>query len=199
MGPADWNERYRSVDRVWSTGPNLFVEDRLKGDRPARGLDLAAGEGRNSAWLSGLGWSMTAVDFSDVAVEKGIGQDSGAEFVVADVLDWEPTGAFDLVLIAYLHLRETDFEKVVRRSVEWLDPGGQIFLVGHHTSNIERGWGGPQYLELLWDVEQIVGWIDGLTVVEAGVVRRPVETDDGPRFARDALVRGRVSPKTPAS
>lgn len=198
MGPTDWNERYRSVDRVWSTGPNLFVEDRLRGDQPGRGLDLAAGEGRNSVWLAEQGWEMTAVDFSDVAVEKGIEQKPGIEFIVADVLEWEPAGDFDLILIAYLHLRETDFEKIVRRSVQWLRPGGQIFLVGHHKSNIERGWGGPQYLEVLWDVELILGWLEGLMVVEAGVVRRPVETDEGPRFARDALIRARVSPRTPA-
>ena len=142
---------------------------------------------------------MTAVDFSGVAVAKGIGQGSGAEFVVADVLDWEPTGEFDLVLIAYLQLREADFEKVVRRSAQWLSPGGEIFLVGHHTSNIEQGWGGPQFLEVLWDVERIVDWIDGLTVVEAGVVRRPLETDDGPRFARDALVRAQAPPTAPTS
>lgn len=199
MGPTDWNERYQSVDRVWSIGPNLYVEDRLRGNSPGRGVDLAAGEGRNSVWLAEQGWSMTAIDFSEVAVAKGIGQDSGIEFVVADVLDWEPTGEFDLVLIAYLQIRETEFEKVVRRSVEWLSPGGEIFLVGHHTSNIERGWGGPQFLEVLWDVERIVDWIDGLTVVEAGVVRRPVETDDGPRFARDALVRAQALPTTPTS
>ena len=199
MGPIDWDKRYQSVDRVWSIGPNLYVKDRLRGNSPGRGVDLAAGEGRNSVWLAEQGWSMTAIDFSEVAVAKGIGQDSGIEFVVADVLDWEPTGEFDLVLIAYLQLRETEFEKMVRRSVEWLSPGGEIFLVGHHTSNIERGWGGPRYIEVLWDVERIVDWIDGLTVVEAGVVRRPVETDDGPRFARDALVRAQALPTTPTS
>lgn len=199
MGPSDWNERYGSVDRVWSAGPNLFVEDRLRGDRPARGLDLAAGEGRNSIWLAKQGWQMTAVDFSGVAADKGVAEGSGAEFIVADVLEWEPDGDFDLVLIAYLHLSETEFENVVRRSIRWLRSGGQIFLVGHHTSNIERGWGGPQYREVLWDVERIVGWLDGLTVIEASVVRRPVETDDGPRYARDALVRALVSPQTPSS
>ena len=199
MGPIDWDKRYQSVDRVWSIGPNLYVKDRLRGNSPGRGVDLAAGEGRNSVWLAEQGWSMTAIDFSEVAVAKGIGQDSGIEFVVADVLDWEPTGEFDLVLIAYLQVRENEFEKVVRRSVEWLSPGGEIFLVGHHTSNIERGWGGPRYIEVLWDVERIVDWIDGLTVVEAGVVRRPVETDDGPRFARDALVRAQALPTTPTS
>jgi SAM-dependent methyltransferase len=191
MGPEEWNERYASVDRVWSTGPNLFVEDRLKDSKPGRGLDLAAGEGRNSIWLAGAGWAMTAVDFSGTAVERGREHGPDVEFIVGDVLEWEPSGFFDLVLIAYLHLVAEDFEKVVRRSLGWLDAGGEVFLVGHDVSNLEKGWGGPQYPEMLWDVDQIVGWLDGHRLVEASVVRRPVDSDDGQVFARDALIRAR--------
>ena len=137
---------------------------------------------------------MTAVDFSAEAVERGRAQPSDVEFVLGDVLEWEPDGVFDLVVIAYLHLVATEFEKATRRSTEWLAPDGELFMIGHDQSNIEHGVGGPQYSEILWDVEEIVGWLDGLTVVEAQVVRRPVETDSGPEFARDALVRARARP-----
>ena len=61
-------------------------------------------------------------------------------------------------------------------------------------SNIVDGWGGPQYPEVLWEVPSIVGWLEGMSIVESVVVRRPVETDDGPRYARDALVRARPRP-----
>ena len=51
------------------------------------------------------------------------------------------------------------------------------------------GWGGPQYPELFWDVPEVLGWLDGLVIVEAEVVNRPVDTDEGRKFARDTLVR----------
>jgi SAM-dependent methyltransferase len=193
MEAAHWDERYRTADRLWSVTPNLFVADRLLHSPPGRGLDLAAGEGRNAVWLASLGWQMTAVDFSEVGVSRGSAQSDEVEFVVADVLVWEPVAAFDLVLIAYLQLAPAEFEKVVRRAREWLQPGGELFMIGHDVSNIKGGWGGPQNPEILWDVPTILAWLDGMTVIESEVVRRPVETDDGRQFARDALVRVRAS------
>ncbi len=137
---------------------------------------------------------MTAVDFSEVAVERGRRVSTAVEFVVADVLIWEADRSFDLVLLAYLQLVESDLRLVVERSIEWLKPGGEIFLIGHDRSNIEKGYGGPQVPEILWDVEAIVSWLDDLEVVEAQVVRRPVEVDGEILLARDTLVRARVGP-----
>ena len=191
MDAADWDERYRSHEHLWSVTPNLFVADRLGGAPPGRGLDLAAGEGRNAIWLASLGWDMTAVDFSEVAVDKARAQSEAVDFVVADVRTWEPEQGFDLVLIAYLHLTPPDYETVVRRVENWLSPGGELFLIGHDVSNITEGWGGPQYPELLWDLPEVLGWLDGMAIIEAEVVNRPVDTDEGRKYARDTLVRAR--------
>ncbi|HEY4606637.1 MAG TPA: class I SAM-dependent methyltransferase [Acidimicrobiia bacterium] len=194
MDAFEWDQRYRSADRLWSATPNLFVADRLKTITPGRGLDLAAGEGRNATWLASLGWDVTAVDFSEVAVERGSSHSDDVEFLVADVLEWEPSHTYDLVLIAYLHLVPSDFENVIRRAKQWVAVGGELFLIGHDVSNIDDGWGGPQYPEVLWDVPDIVAWLDGMLIVESEVVRRPVETEDGNKYARDALVRARALP-----
>lgn len=191
MDAADWDERYRGHEHLWSVTPNLFVADRLGGAPPGRGLDLAAGEGRNAIWLASLGWDMTAVDFSEVAVDKARAQSEAVDFVVADVRTWEPEQGFDLVLIAYLHLTPPDYETVVRRVENWLSPGGELFLIGHDVSNITEGWGGPQYPELLWDLPEVLGWLDGMAIIEAEVVNRPVDTDEGRKYARDTLVRAR--------
>ena len=58
-----WNERYRSEE------PNRFVAEVLGPREPAgRGLDLACGEGR--IWLAKRGWSVTGVDYSEVAIDR---------------------------------------------------------------------------------------------------------------------------------
>ncbi|HUF15854.1 MAG TPA: class I SAM-dependent methyltransferase [Acidimicrobiia bacterium] len=193
MDAAAWDERYRATGRLWSEGPNLFVDDRLSGVTNGVGLDLASGEGRNAIWLAERGWQMTAVDFSDVAVERGRSRSEAVEFISADVRSWEPAQCFDLVLIAYLHLVAAEFEPLVRRSVSWLLPGGELFMIGHDGSNIARGVGGPQTLEILWDVDEIVAWLTDLEIIESGVVERPVDVDGATALARDALVRARAA------
>ena len=195
MESRSWDEKYRATGRLWSVKPNLFVADRLGPAQPGVGLDLASGEGRNAIWLSELGWTMTAVDFSEVAVERGRAVSDTVDFVVGDVLTWEPSGTFDLVLIAYLQLSEDLLGPVVEKASAWLEPDGEVFMIGHDRSNIEEGYGGPQVPEILWDVESIRSWLSRLTVIEAQVVRRPIDTDEGVVFARDTLVRARASPQ----
>lgn len=169
----------------------MFVADRLGPVEPGTGLDVASGEGRNAIWLAERGWKMTAVDFSEVAVERGRAQSDDVEFIVADVLTWEAPRRYDLALIAYLHLPEAEMERVIRRISGWLEPGGELFLIGHERSNIDDGHGGPQIPEILTDVKALVGWLGDLEVIEAQVVRRPIETEEGRVYARDALVRAR--------
>jgi SAM-dependent methyltransferase len=189
---SEWDERYRAADRLWSAEPNLFVADRLAHAKPGTGVDLAGGEGRNGIWLASLGWTMTIVDFSEAAIERGRNRAPDVEFVVADVLDWEPGRPVDLVLIAYLHLQADQFASVVGRSQEWLAPGGELFMIGHDRANPEEGYGGPQNPEILWDVDEVVDLIEG-EIVESLVVRRPVETPDGTVYALDTLVRARLA------
>lgn len=191
MDAAGWDERYRATDRLWSVEPNVFVEARLSDRKPGVGLDLASGEGRNAIWLAERGWKMVAVDFSAIAVERGREHSDSVEFVVADVLSWKPDRSFDLVLIAYLHLLLDDFEPLIRRAASWLNPAGELFMVGHERTNVEFGVGGPQVPEVLWDVEEIVPWLGDLEIIEAGLVEREVALDQGTKTARDALVRAR--------
>jgi SAM-dependent methyltransferase len=191
LDAIDWDERYRATDRLWSAEPNVFVADRLGGMRPGRGLDLASGEGRNAIWLAGEGWDMTAVDFSEAAIERGRRISDEVRWVVADVRVWEPGDEYDLIVVAYLQLSIDELEPLVRRAVTWLAPGGELFMVGHERSNLEHGVGGPQVPEVLWDLEELVPWLDGLDILEAEIVEREVVGETGTRVALDALVRAR--------
>ncbi len=192
MDQATWDERYRAAERLWPAGPNMTVEDRLADRRPGVGLDLACGEGRNAIWLASKGWQMTAVDFSAVALQRGREQSDRIEVIEADVRTWEPDRRYDLILVAYLHLVVEEFEPLVRRITGWLEPGGELFMIGHDLSNLDEGVGGPRVPEILWDVDLILEWLGDLRVIEAGVVERPVEVDADIRYARDALVRARA-------
>lgn len=170
----------------------MFVADRLAALPPRAGLDVGAGDGRNAIWLAERGWSVTAVDFSGAAIEQGKSLTDQVKFVVGDVRTWSTDETFDLVLISYLHLLPQEMRQVVAAAKSWLSPGGELFMIGHDKSNIEQGTGGPQNLEILWDVKEISSWIEHLTLIEAQVVRRPVEAEDGQVYARDALVRARA-------
>ena len=193
-----WNERYEATDLVWTAEPNQTFADEVGALEPGTALDLAAGEGRNAIWLAKQGWTATAVDFSDVALDKArqLAEASGVEIetVVADVTTHvPPTGAYDLVAVIYLHLPEDERRLVHQRAAAAVAPGGTMVVLGHDTTNLTDGHGGPQDASVLYTPDDVVADLEGsgLTVTKAERVDRTVTTPDGDRTAIDALVVAR--------
>ena len=189
MRAADWDERY-TEDRQWSAEPNRLVAELVEGLPPGEAVDLAAGEGRHALWLTGLGWRVTAVDFSDAGLARGRGR-PGADAVTwvrADVLEWSAAPAsLDLVLVAYLHLPEREMRLVLDRAVRWLRPGGRLLVLGHDVHNIGAGVGGPQDPAILHSVDRLAPVAARLDVDRLAQVAR--ETPAG--TALDTLLWGR--------
>lgn len=197
MAVERWDERYAAREYIWDVSPNRFVAQHLAGVTPGRAIDLAAGEGRNAVWLAQRGWEVTAVDFSRVGLDKArrlAADHDVAErltLVNADVLAFEPAEPVDLVLIAYLQVPSAHQRLVLEHASRWLRPGGTLFVVAHDRSNVEHGHGGPPDPDVCYDVDAVREALAGLDVATAEVVRREVETDDGPRTALDTLVVAR--------
>jgi SAM-dependent methyltransferase len=194
-----WNQRYRAVDLVWGAEPNRFVAEVLGAREPAgRALDLACGEGRNAIWLAQRGWSVTAVDYSAVAIgrarELAEAEGVAVEWICDDITAWVPEpGAFALVLVSYLQVRRPDRERVLARAAAALAGGGELFMIGHALRNLAEGVGGPRDPAVLWDPGELAAEVGaaGLRVERCDEVLRPVETEDGPRRAIDVLVEAR--------
>lgn len=189
MRAADWDHRYAERQQ-WSAGPNTLVASLLADLPPGDAVDLAAGEGRHALWLAGLGWRVTAVDFSAVGLARGQAQ-PGAEqvtWVAADVLTWTTAErSLDLVLVAYLHLPEDDVTALLQRAVGWLRPGGRLLVLGHDVENIAHGVGGPQEPAILHSVARLAPVAALLDTDRLEQVRR--DTPDG--VALDTLLWGR--------
>ena len=189
MRATEWDERYAERQQ-WSAEPNALIAGLLADLPPGDALDLAAGEGRHALWLAGLGWRVTAVDFSAVGLARGVGQ-PGADvvtWVTADVTAWttEPE-SLDLVLVSYLHLPEEETVALLTRAVGWLRPGGRLLVLGHDVENLSAGVGGPQEETILHSVDRLAPVARLLDVDRLEQVRR--KTPAGP--ALDTLLWGR--------
>jgi SAM-dependent methyltransferase len=193
---ADWDARYAQKELVWTAEPNRRFAAEVDGLAPGRALDVACGEGRNAVWLAEQGWRVTAVDLSSVGLAKA--RDLAAtrgvevEWVHADVLGWDPEPrAFDLVAVIYLQLPHDELAAALGRASEALAPGGTLLVLGHDTTNLTDGHGGPRDASVLFTPEDVVASLAGLDVERAEKVRRAVALDDGEAVAIDALVRAR--------
>ena len=200
MDAGAWDERYAAAELVWSREPNRFVAEELADLPPGDAVDLAAGEGRNAIWLASRGWAATAVDFSQVALDKGarLADEAGIEvtWVCADATTWQPPAPVDLVVVAYLQLPAEDRRRAVRSALTMLRPGGTLLLVAHDSTNLTEGTGGPQDPSVLMTAEDVLADLEGfeVTVLRAERVAREVRSADEHggeerRTAWDCLVR----------
>lgn len=199
MEREDWNRRYAAKEFIWTVEANRFLVAEAADLPRGRALDLAAGEGRNAVWLAEQGWAVRAVDFSEMAVEKGKRLAAARnvadriDFQVADLRVYTPEiHQFDLVALIYLQIPWVELTPILVRAARAVAPGGTFLLVGHDSANLEHGYGGPRNPDVLYTAEQIVAALSGeLEVEKASRVERRVETDDGVKIAIDCLVRGK--------
>ena len=194
MRREDWDARYAAVENLWAAKPNRFLVAEVADLEPGRALDLACGEGQNAIWLATLGWQVTGVDYSEVAIAKARGRAErdgvDAEFVCADLVTYEPGwSVFDLVVVLYLHIPSRERHVVLDRATAALAPGGTFLLVGHDTLNMTEGVGGPSDPDIHFTPDEIAAELPDLEIVKAERVLRDVRGQE--RDAIDALVRAR--------
>ena len=194
MDARDWDLRWTDKLLHAHGEPSSVVLAELERLAPGRALDLGCGNGRHAMWLAERGWRVTAVDFSTEALrqarERLRRRGVDVDWVEADLTAYEPEQeAFDLVLVAYLHIPRRDREPILAKASAAVATGGTLLLVGHDLTNIGTGAPGPTSPAVLYTPADIVPELPQLEVERAEQVRRPVQLDDGSEVdAIDALV-----------
>ncbi|MDP8909098.1 MAG: NAD(P)/FAD-dependent oxidoreductase [Chloroflexota bacterium] len=133
---ADWDHRYGG-DQMWSGNPNGTLVNEITGLAPGRALDVGAGEGGDALWLAEQGWSVTASDISQRALDRVDAEAERRRLQVechhadANALDAFETGAFDLVSAQYASIPRTPDGRGVRNLLNAVAPGGTLLVVSH--------------------------------------------------------------------
>jgi tellurite methyltransferase len=101
-----WDERHRRGELA-NAPPEPVVVNAAAAMPVGRALDLACGLGRHTVFLDDLGWDVTAVDYSAIALEKLREQASSVRTVQADLERGEfviDPGGYDLIVdCCFLH------------------------------------------------------------------------------------------------
>ncbi len=133
---AEWDQRYATQERLWSGAPNGALVAEVAGLTPGRVLDVGCGEGADAVWLAGLGWDVTALEVSGVALERAAGhaRDAGVtvQWVHAELAGAAlPPASFDLVSAQYPALLRTPDGAAERALLAAVAPGGVLLIVHH--------------------------------------------------------------------
>jgi SAM-dependent methyltransferase len=196
---AEWDARYSERDgAIWSGRPNGRLVAEVAGLIPGRALDVGCGEGADAIWLAGRGWTVTAIDISDVAVcrAREVAELAGAavEWVAGDALQMPfPASSFDLVSMQYPALPKAAGEEPVLTLLDTVRPGGLLLAVyhdldhEHHEHMKSRGFDPADYVGAD-DLGRLLG--DDFAV-EQHTVESRIDPPPGTPHIADVILRAR--------
>lgn len=185
-----WNARYSASDRVWSGKPNALLVREAASLTPGTALDVGAGEGADAIWMAARGWDVTAVDVSDVAINRGRAEAEREGLTI----DWRVDdianirGQFDLVYAFYPPLPKGS--PVLAHLLERVAPGGTLIFVHHVHTHHRQGEGhgfDPNTVVSPADVRAVLD--DAWRVDVDEVVEREGAGAASAHFSHDAVLR----------
>ncbi len=196
---AKWDVRYSERDgAMWSGRPNGRLVAEVADLIPGRALDVGCGEGADAIWLARRGWTVTAIDISEVALgraqEAAELADATVELVRGDAL-LTPfrCRSFDLVSMQYPALPKVAGEAAVRRLLDTVHPGGLLLAVYHdlddeHCEHMKSKGVDPADYVGADDLGRLLG--DDFTVELYGVKPR-IDPPPGTPHIADIVLRAR--------
>jgi SAM-dependent methyltransferase len=188
MDKAFWDSKYSVAEYVYTKDVNRFVKESCSNLQPAKMIDLAGGEGRNTVFFAEKGWQAENIDLSAVGLVKceKLAKERDVQELVfttnASALDFvSKLAPVDLGVIAYLQIPQSELAVAITRLVDNIKPGGVFFGVWHALENLKDGFGGPQNPEVLPSEESMTALLSSLPVEIKFVTNRDgqVQTKEG--------------------
>lgn len=155
-----WNEKFSRDGYLYGKKPNAFLSARSGLLKPGSEiLMLGEGEGRTAVYMASLGHKVTALDASDIGLEKcrALAQELDVEVCTlhADLQRWKSEKLYDAVLTSFLHLQEPLRSEAFGAALESLKPGGYFMGEFFALQQLSRTSGGPKMPELLYTLESV--------------------------------------------
>lgn len=140
---AAWEQRWQQAldahgDAVAKKPSNAYLVEVAERLAPGSALDAGCGHGAETLWLASRGWTVTAVDFAETALDFGRGLADAlgggtadrVTWVQGDLGTWAPPATYDLVVCLYVHIAG-DVTEFIQRMAGAVAPGGSLLMVGH--------------------------------------------------------------------
>ena len=195
---VEWDGRYGDQGDIrWSGRPNGRLVAEVATLAPGRALDVGCGEGADAIWLAAGGWTVTAVDVSEVALARAraAADEAGVvvEWIGGDALTTPlPAGTFDLVSIQYPALPKATGEAAVRALLDTVRPGGVLLAVYHDIDDEHRelmaakGFDPADYVGAD-DLRTLLGDAADFTIELDEIAPRPDPPSGNPHVADEVL------------
>ena len=155
-----WNEKFSREGFLYGKEPNAFLaanEHLLRSN--SKVLMLGEGEGRTACFMALKGHEVTALDASDVGLDKttALAKETGVEIetIHTDHREWRSDRRYNGVLTSFLHLPEPLRTEAFSHALDTVESGGYFMGEFFSVKQLSRDSGGPKMAELLYTLASV--------------------------------------------
>lgn len=160
-----WNGKFSKADYFYGTKANEFLASNislLKNHKKL--LCLGEGEGRNALFFAKNNFEVSAIDASNLGLEKlqnrAIEEKLDIKTVCMDLNDWTVLEKYDVIVASYLHMFRNEREELFRKIENSLNSNGYFVGEFFSTKQLEFSSGGPKDLDLLYTIEDFSNYFN---------------------------------------
>ncbi|AXH08577.1 tellurium resistance protein [Malaciobacter halophilus] len=156
-----WNKKFSRDGYLYGTNVNEFLkscENLFSSSKNM--LCLGEGEGRNAVYFAKKGFSVDAIDASNVGLEKlkkeALKNSLEIDTLCIDLEEWIPLKKYDVIVTSYLHIPIYQRDKLFDKIELSLENNG--YFIGEFFSKEQMNYfsGGPKDLDLLYEVDDFI-------------------------------------------
>jgi cyclopropane fatty-acyl-phospholipid synthase-like methyltransferase len=153
-----WNTKFSQAKYFYGINPNEFLASQLSLFKNYKKLlFLGEGEGRNALFFAQKGFEVTAIDTSDLGLEKlqnrAMNEKLNIKTVCMDLNHWIVSEKYDVIMASYLHMFKDEREELFKKIEDSLSSDGYFIAEFFSTKQISFNSGGPKDLDLLYTIE----------------------------------------------
>lgn len=174
-----WDERYSTEEYAYGKAPNHFLEESYNVIPKGKVLSLAEGEGRNAVFLAKQGYSVTAVDASQVGLGKAkkLAKENGVtiELVHADLIDFDiGENRWDGIVSIFCPLPSALRKELHNKVVAGLKASGVFLIEAYTPDQLKHGTGGGNSADRMTSKESLILELEGLKFIHLIELERNV-------------------------
>jgi len=162
-----WNEKFSEAGFAYGTEPNDFLVENLSKLTVGKVLCLAEGEGRNAVFLAKKGFDVTAVDLSEVGLEKTLRLAEQNKVTVkticADLSDFAiEENHWDSIVSIWVAVPSVVRRGLHKKVVGGLRTRGTFLLEAYTPRQLDFGTGGGSQIDEMVSLDSLQEELKGL-------------------------------------
>lgn len=136
----------------------MFIASKAKSlKKNSNVLCLGEGEGRNAIFFAKKGFTVSAIDASNIGLEKlekrAKEEKLECRTICMDLNEWNPSQKYDVIIASYLHMYKDERASLFKKIEQSLNDNGYFIGEFFSTKQLSYTSGGPKDIELLYTCE----------------------------------------------